>query len=169
MSTFLLALVVGCDGLDRVPITVGYHCAPDREEVVGCVYDGDTFYLNSCEGESVRLLGVNAGELDESLPEEERCWGPEAAAWLTDLLLGQRVRLEFDETCTDAYERTLAYVWIESAEPDGDDLLVNEALLLAGQARVIEPPFDDIRLKEVMESAEFAAQRAGLGLWSACE
>ncbi len=165
--SLLFALAVGCS-LDVVPIAYGDRCAIDREAVVGCVYDGDTFHLDDCDGETVRLLGVNTGELSESYPEAERCWGAEAAAWVTEQLTGQEVRLEFDVECFDEYERTLAYAYLPGAGDNGEDVLFNELLILEGHARVIYPPYDEIRLKDQLYAAEAIAEAAGGGIWDAC-
>lgn len=65
------------------------------------VIDGDTFVLKS--GERVRLLAVNAPEIDV-------CLGKEAADLMTKLVLNRRVRLE--EITRDDYGRTLAVVFV---------------------------------------------------------
>ena len=170
----LLALAAGCEGLDRVPILAGERCAPDRVDRVVCVRDGDTFVLEGdgadcLSGEAVRMLGVDADEIAH--PEqgtEAECWGDEAMAWLAGWLReGTEVRLEFDAECTDAYSRTLAYVWLAGEGPGGEDLMLNEAIIGAGQAVVYED-FDNLRWAEPLYSAEAGAEAAGLGLWGAC-
>lgn len=167
MGSLLSLLVLSaCRDLDRVPVMAGERCAADREDVpVACVLDGDTFQVDACGGESVRLLGVNAPEIAHDGTEVDMCWGPEAAAWLADLLDGVEVRLSYDRKCTDGYDRTLAYAWIPDDE--GDELLVNELLVREGMAPVYED-FDDIRLAEVLYTAQDIAQAAGAGLWGAC-
>ena len=97
---------------------------------------------------------------------------------LTSLLLGQTVRLEFDapsganadDPCADVYGRTLAYVWVPDGDPDDDldDRFVNQEMVLRGFVRVYEE-FDDIRLADLLYTAEQAARDAGVGLWGACE
>jgi len=169
----------GCEGLDRVPILAGERCAPDREDRVVCTRDGDTFVLEGVAagedadcttGEAVRMLGVDADEIAH--PEqgtEAECWGDAAAAWLAGWLReGTTVRLEFDAECTDAYDRTLAYVWLPEAGPGGEDLMLNEQIIREGQAVVYED-FDNIRWAEPLYSAEAAAENSGLGLWGVCQ
>lgn len=160
-----LCALAACQPLDEVPVFGGGGCAPERVETVACVYDGDTFQVGQCGGESIRLLGINAPEL-ESTDGPEECWGRESANWLSDLLTGATVTLRFDETCTDTYERTLAYVYVENE--DGDPYLVNEASVREGQSRVYED-FDDILLADVLYSAQDYAQREEAGLWGACQ
>ena len=154
-------------GLDHTPILAGERCADDREEEVACVLDGDTIVLGNCEtGENVRMLGVDADEIAHNDSEVAECWGDEAAAWTTDKLLGETVRLEFDKECEDKYQRTLAYVWLPEAN-DGEDELVNLSIILQGQAYFYEE-FGDIRWHAAMESAQSNAQTGGQGFWSEC-
>lgn len=164
-SPILLVLVAGCTPLDSVPVFDGTACAPTRVDDVSCVLDGDTFQVGGCGGESVRLLGINAPEIahDDSSAE---CYGDASAAWAADLLTGVSVTLKFDETCQDAYGRTLAYVYY--TDDDGEERLFNETSVREGMSRVYED-FDDIKLAPVLYAAQDAAQRDGAGLWSACE
>lgn len=166
----LTSLLSGCKGLDVVPILEGDHCAAPREEIVACTLDGDTFNVGVCGGESVRLLGVDAPEIAHNDSEVPDCWGPESESFLRAYLEGATVRLEFDTTCTDTYERTLAYAWLPDGDPEdeSDDILVNAEIIRLGYATVYED-FDDIRLISLLDNAQWAAEAAGAGLWSACE
>jgi micrococcal nuclease len=166
VAPLLFVVLAACHDLSAVPIVAGEHCAPARDEDVACTLDGDTFQVGTCGGESVRLLGVAAPEIAHNASEVDECWGPEAAAWLTDRLAGQTVRLEFDAVCTDTYERTLAYAWI--LEDDGTEVLLNEEIVAEGQARVYAD-FDDIRLRDKLYAAQAAAVSANKGLWAVCE
>lgn len=159
-------LAGGCRGLDSVPIIAGEHCASDREETVGCIRDGDTVELSACGGEAVRLLGVDAPEIAHDAQVEE-CFGPDAAVWMTERILREDVRLEFDAVCADVYERTLAYIWTVDQET-GEETLVNEAIIRAGYARVYEE-FDNIRLADRLYAAQADAQAMNAGLWAVCE
>jgi micrococcal nuclease len=162
-----LLLASACSGLDRVPIVDDddvQGCAPGRDEEVACTLDGDTFHVGDCGGESIRMLGVDAPEIAHNDSEVAQCWGDEAAAWLDDYLTGEDVRLTFDEKCTDAYDRTLAYVWIYEGE---EAILVNEEIIRAGYARFYEE--FDVRLEARFQSAQDAAQADDLGLWAECE
>lgn len=144
----------------------GTQCAPDRIETVDCVLDGDTVQVGSCGGESIRLLGINAPEIAHEGNAAE-CWGPEAGAWLADLLLGQEITLRFDEVCLDKYGRTLAYIYLTDPET-GDMSLVNETSVREGQSVVYED-FDNIKLANVLYAAQDVAQRESVGLWGECE
>lgn len=165
----ILLLLAGCRGLDAVEIVTRDpedFCAPDREVTVACVRDGDTIELGACGGEAVRLLGIDTPEIAHDSTEVDECFGPQAAAWMADRLVGVDVRLEFDATCADIYGRTLAYVW--ALESDGTETLVNEEILRAGYARVYED-FDDIRLADRLYAAQADAQTINAGLWAVCE
>lgn len=166
MSVAILALLFGCRGLDSVAIVAGEHCAADRDVTVGCIRDGDTFEVDSCEGEAVRMLGVDAPEIAHDSTEVDDCFGPESTDWLTDLLLEEEVRLEFDADCDDGHERTLAYAWL--TDDEGEETLANEAIIRAGYARFYEE-FSDIRLADRLAAAEADAQAANAGLWGVCE
>ncbi len=175
-SVAAVALLAGCKGLDVVPTFSVDECpvygdangatASSREAVVARTLDGDTFETE--DGETVRLLGVNSPEIEHP-DQAEECWGPEAADWAEETLTGQTVRLGFDHTCTDKYGRTLAYIWtVGDPETTDDDVLINEAIIRAGAARVYED-FDDIKLAPVLYDAEAVAQREEAGLWGVCE
>lgn len=157
--------LAACQGLDRVPLFDGTACAPDRVVEVACVLDGDTFQVGTCGGESIRMLGINAPEIAHEGNEAE-CYGDASAEWLTEKLTGQTVTLRFDETCTDVYDRTLAYVYLTTE--DGEEELVNGTSLREGQSRVYED-FSDIKLIDVLRSEQDQAQREAAGLWGECE
>lgn len=162
-----LLLLVSCRTLDAVPILNGVSCAPDREAEVLRVLDGDTF--ETTEGETIRFLGINAPEIAHP-DQDEECWGPESASWMTEQLTGQVVKLGFDATCLDVYGRTLAYVWTQGTDTGdtSDDLLLNTESVRQGQSRVFED-FDDIKLADILYAAEAVAQRESFGLWGVCE
>lgn len=186
-----LLLAPACRDFDElVPILAPEaFCASERVEFVDCTIDGDTVYVGGCStGESVRLLGVQAPEIEHP-PDPAQCWGDEAWAWLDERLAGAQVTLAFDQECTDIYGRTLAWIWLEGdeADPIWDELvaldglgidadagtyevLVNEWLVRAGQARLYDEGFArDVRYYERLEAAEAMAALEGRGLWGACD
>ena len=158
--------LLSCQSLDEMNLLDANNCAPTRNVVVARVLDGDTF--ETTEGETIRLLGINAPEIEHP-PDAEECWGSESATWLNEELYGQELRLGFDVTCEDAYERTLAYAWVEGPlEEDTDDVLINELSVREGQSRVYED-FDNVSLADVLYAAEALAQAESVGLWGVCE
>ena len=78
---------------------------PPVKRVVVTVYDGDTFVLSS--GEKVRLSMIDA-------PETGQPYAAEAAQYLSQLVLGRKVRLKFTGSGHDRYGRILAEVYIDS-------------------------------------------------------
>lgn len=125
------------------------------------VVDGDTIHvLRHGRDVTIRLIGMDTPEVDWYGGEAE-CFGARAGRFLTDLLDGERVRLEFDEERIDPYGRTLAYVYLD------DGRSVNELLVRRGHATVtIFEPND--RYEDRLRAAEAGARSSGAGLWSAC-
>jgi micrococcal nuclease len=122
---------------------------------VSRVIDGDTIELES--GERVRYLLVDTPESTSDV----ECWGPEAKEANRVLVEGQIVELEYDEECTDGYERLLAYVSL-------DGRLVNEVIIERGHGCVLHiPPNGEDRV-EAMRAAEEHARQHRNGLWGAC-
>ncbi len=180
--------------IETIPIEAapGSSCLDRDEYVVACVVDGDTIDLTACgdeEGIRIRMLGIDAPETAKGdIPAE--CLADEAAAELSERLLGERVRLTFDVACTDVYDRVLAYVWLEddaldamAAEPGVDELLdelsagadepsllLNEWLLYTG----VVWPFDEdwvapLIYQTRMDAAVAHAEAGASGVWGECE
>ena len=115
--------------------------------VVSAVLSGDTIEVfRDGQFTTVRYLGIDAPELDEPC-------GPEAARANADLVLPLEVRLEPDQTNTDAEGRLLRYVYIGAIQ-------VNAALVEAGWA-VPSPQPPDTRF--AAELAALATPGAGRG------
>jgi len=133
------------------------------------VVDGDTVRVlvdGQREDISVRLIGIDTPEtVAPGRPVE--CFGPEASEFAEQLLDGARVLLEFDPTQgeTDRYDRTLAYVWVES--PSGELTLFNLAAITGGFAEEVTYAADYAWQAEFI-AADRAAREAGVGRWSAC-
>jgi micrococcal nuclease len=136
------------------------HAATAAEWTVVGVVDGDTIEVaRGAETDTVRLLGIDTPETHHPTKTVE-CFGPEAAAYTDQQLLGRSVRLEADIEGRDRYGRRLAYVVF-----DGERF--NDELLRRGYARllVIEPNHTYAR---TMLREELDAKRAGRGLWGEC-
>ena len=137
--------------------------------VVDRVVDGDTVKV-TLDGEqvSVRLIGINTPEtVKPGSPIE--CFGPESSDFAVDLLDGQSIVLEFDESqgYLDRYGRVLAYVW--RVLPDGTLRLFNEEAVRGGFAYERQYSDGPYAWKDAFDDAQREAQEAGVGLWSACE
>jgi len=112
--------------------------------------DGDTVVLET--GEKFRYLGIDA-------PEANQRWGPEAKTFNEEMVLDKRVKVELDSTKLDKYGRILGYIWV-------DDVLVNEALVERGYAKVnlikgeAKPKYLDR-----LQKAENWAKQNNDGIW----
>jgi micrococcal nuclease len=129
------------------------------------VVDGDTLVVDRGNGdERVRIVGVDTPEtVAPNAPVE--CYGPEASAYVTDLLTGATVRLESDpsQADSDRYGRLLRYVWVATDAGAWNSV---EALLLFGG--FAEPYPESHSRKAGFDTLGAEAQAAGRGMWGAC-
>ena len=91
------------------------------------IIDGDTIKVKIGEKiESVRLIGIDAPEMDEETKEK----AIESKQYLENLLKNQNIYLERDETQDDrdVYNRLLRYIYLE------DKTLVNKKMIEADKA-----------------------------------
>lgn len=92
------------------------------------VVDGDTIEVKIGEKvESVRLIGIDAPEMNEETKER----AIESKQYLENLLKNQKIYLENDETQDDrdVYNRLLRYVYLR------DRTLINKKMIEAGMAK----------------------------------
>ena len=125
------------------------------------VIDGDTVIVD-IDGKDVhiRLIGVDTPEsVAHDGYKQNTKEGEEASAYITNLLEGNTVYLEYDQEPTDEYGRTLCYVYLHDKST-----MVNELLLKQGYARTmtIEP---NVKYEERFFSAEQHAKETGQGFW----
>ena len=130
-----------------------------RLHVVESVVDGDTIILEN--NIKVRLLGVNA-------PEIENCFGEESKKYLQQLILGRKVFLEKDQKATDQYGRLLRYVILRNDNPEVNDVFANNVLVQNGYAKseYIKP---NRRYLQLLQAGEREAEMSKLGMWGVCE
>ncbi len=123
---------------------------------VAKVLDGDTIVLKG--GERVRLLGINAPEI-EGRHRDGEPGGMAAKEWLQEKLQGRNVYLEYDWQKQDHYERLLAHLYLLNGEH------LNLTLVEKGLAMVnLLPP--NLRHADAMIRAQQRAERQKLGIWS---
>lgn len=124
------------------------------------IVDGDTFWLyNGTEdGEKIRLIGVDAPESRNAFKKKIGYYGKESKIYLTNLLKGKRVKLEYDVDNTDQYGRTLAYVYLE------DGTFVNADLIKNGYAMVMTVP-PNVKYAEEFVRLQQEARENNRGLW----
>jgi micrococcal nuclease len=106
----------------------------------------------------LRLLGIDAPTTVAS-GDVVTPWDSKARALLKQLVVGRTVWLQLDRRRLDDQDRYLAYVFV-------DDLLVNEALVRAGLARVATYPGDSTSMLRRLQRAEREARRQRRGFWS---
>ena len=142
-----------------------FHYASDeqvRSEYyrVKKVVDGDTFWIDngSEKGLKIRLIGVDAPESRNSGTREAAYFGREASYYLTTLISGKKVRLEYDVDHFDRYGRTLAYVYLE------DGTFVNAALVKNGYATVMTVP-PNVKYADTFLKLERKARNQNRGMW----
>ncbi len=119
------------------------------------VYDGDTILLEN--GKKVRLLGIDAPEIDHETGKNEFMALP-AREFNVRLLRNARVSLEYDRERKDRYGRYLAYVFLE------DGLMLNGLLLREGLAHVF---YFTLNLKHQGRFLllQRQAMKKGVGIW----
>lgn len=118
--------------------------------VVSRVADGDT--VTCTDGVRIRLLGIDAPELDQSP------FGDQSHAALKALLpTGRSARIELDVETRDDFGRTLAYLWVA-------DSFINEAMVRQGWALTFTLAPND-RYEDRIRAAEEAAMQETVGHW----
>lgn len=117
-------------------------------KIVSRVIDGDTFVLK--DSTHVRLIGIDT-------PEKKDPFFDSATAYVKAFVHNEKVRLEFDETKTGVFGRTLAYVYI-------GDICLNEELLKSGLATVTDKKYRFSK-RDIYLSIEAEAKRLKKGKW----
>jgi micrococcal nuclease len=151
LATMAPGRVAAPDGADRT--------SGEKARVVS-VHDADTITVRlGGRSEKVRLVGVDAPELQDERPEYRRV-AEAAYEFARDALKGKTVSLEVDsrQGDRDRYARLLRYVIL------GDGTNFNEELVRKGYARVYNR--FSFELKKEFRAVEAEAKRQQLGLWS---
>jgi len=127
---------------------------------VSKIVDGDTFWIINAKGqeEKVRLIGVDAPESRKSGKKEIGYYGKESKAYVTQILTGKKVRLEYDVSKYDRYKRTLAYVYLENGT------FLNAFLIKNGYASVMTVP-PNVRHADLFVQLQKEARENKRGLW----
>ena len=130
------------------------YALADITGIVLKVVDGDTVHVMD-EGNKrykVRLLGIDAPELDQS-------YGIESKDMLADLIMDKRVSIIY--TKKDKYKRVLGQIFL-------DEMDVNLAMIRSGLAWHFKRYSRDQAKKDVpiYSRAEQLARENAIGLWS---
>lgn len=144
-----------CAGCTDNPPSCRTECGP-CSGVVARVIDGDTIELTT--GETIRYIGVDTPETTRG---KDECFGQEAVEYNKLRVENKNITIEYDKSCTDRFERTLAYVYV-------DDWMINMDMLELGYGKLlIIAPCD--RYEEAMTFAETSAQDNNRGGWGVCD
>jgi len=127
---------------------------------VSKIVDGDTFWIINAKGENekIRLIGVDAPESRKTGKKDVGFYGKESKAYLEGILMGKKVRLEYDVSKYDRYKRTLAYVYLENGT------FLNAHLIKNGFASVMTVP-PNVRHAEQFVRLQKEAREKKRGLW----
>lgn len=132
------------------------------------VVDGDTIVIET--GERVRLIGIDTPEIHESnkLYRDSRKshkdtrlikeLGMRSFNFVSGLLQGQRVKLEFDVEKQDKYGRLLAYVYLK------DGTFVNAKIVEQGYASLMTIP-PNVKYADFFKQLYQQARESKRGLW----
>lgn len=130
---------------------------PKDKSIVTKVIDGDTFWINNKE--KVRLIGIDAPETRNTRYKPKEPFAEQSKQFLSDLILGKEIILEYDAGKYDRYRRLLAYVYLL------DSTFVNKELVKEGYALImtVQPntKYADLFLEMQQEARENKR-----GLWA---
>ena len=140
---------------DCMPSGAGEMATIDR------VIDGDTVKLK--DGRHIRVLGINAPEVDHGRDHLGQALGEESRRAAEDFFSSdKRVRLFYDVESLDSYKRTLAHVY----DLKGNSL--SAELLRRGLGfHVAIPP--NLSLNNCLRAQEAVARKKSLGVWNHAE
>jgi len=123
------------------------------------VIDGDTIKL--ANGQNLRYIGIDTPETKikegQRFVPKPQPFSLEAAQLNKDLVEGKTVRVEFDVTKTDKYNRLLGYCFI-------GDTFVNAEILRQGLAVTYTYP-PNIKYTDILLTAQKEAKDNKRGLW----
>jgi len=151
----ILASILGWnwqEGLVKLKQAGGYKQSttvfPKQAEITQAV-DGDTVEINN--GQTIRMLGINAPERGEAGFEE-------AKNYMEDIFDGKSVSLEYDTYQDDKYGRVLAYIWEDCQSAMGCNngkRMLNWLMVKRGLAKVVV--YEDrrkLKYEELLKEAE---------------
>ena len=133
---------------------VGWWWSPKGVEVVRIV-DGDNVVL--ADGREIRYINVDTPEVGE-------CFRDESTEINRQMVLGKKVRIEYDYDKIGPYGRELAYVWVTR---NGKEMMVNEYLLARGVGEFQVDNNNTKYLDRLVEAARIGHEEEK-GKWSQC-
>ena len=156
VSIALSIILVSCK---RKPSEITMPTSLEGPYPVTRTVDGDTIVVNINGADTkIRLIGIDAPESVHPDKEKNTEEGTIASEYMKDLLKGKAVYLEYDSEYKDAYDRVLAYVYLE------DKRMVNAILLEEGMAAVYTVP-PNTKYSEYFLGLQKTAREKGKGFW----
>lgn len=152
-------LLFGFQALCVVPVSAGDCMPAGKGELVQVerVYDGDTLKLQ--DGRHVRVLGVNAPEVDHGNERSGQALGRESQLAAEEFWRANRsARLFYDVQRVDRYGRTLAHVY----DAKGNSLAAHLLRKGLGFHAAIPP---NLSLQECLVGQELLARKSAVGVW----
>jgi len=163
-----LAFLLSILGFNLYQSGDGQPSFSETQEVkVEEVIDGDTIRVRDLETDEVfrvRYLGIDTPEFDGL--DYESCFSSQATEKNKELVLDQKLILEFDIDKYDRFGRTLAYVYTLD-ELGEKEIFVNLELLQEGYARFYLDKQNILHQDELAQAA-LSAQEDFSGLWGSC-
>lgn len=164
----LFSLLFGFDIYENQP---DFFEVGEIEEIEGVeveeVIDGDTIRVKNIKtGEvfNVRYLGIDTPEFKG--PDYKTCFYSQAKEKNEELVLDEKLLLEFDIDKYDRFGRTLAHIYV--LDEDGEkETFVNLELLQEGYARFYLDKHNILYQDEFVQAA-LSAQEDFLGIWGSC-
>ncbi len=149
---YLIAAFIVIVLLTRYVSEIGDDPVPaDRFRVIR-VLDGDTVELNG--GDRLRLLGIDCPEKGDNFYDS-------AKAYLTNLVYGQNLEVDFSFRRRDGYGRLLGYIY-------ANKMFINEAILRSGLGHLYL--FEDNMKDSAQINRLLEAQKEAIfnnrGIWS---
>lgn len=132
---------------------------PDVRRVL-YVVDGDTIIVNHSNGkeEKIRLIGIDAPELRDSDTGQPQQHARNAKNYLSELVSGKTVRLQYDKEHYDKYGRTLAYIYLTNG------LFVNGEMVRKGYAQTLNIAPNGMHAWHLADLQK-EAKKAKRGIW----
>lgn len=103
-------------------------------------------------GQKLRLLGIDAPDI------KQQPWGKSAKNYLEQLVIGQNLLLESEQSEPDQYNRILGYIWL-------GNVLINEELIKLGYV-LYSPYLLNNKYNQRFANAQDYARIMGLGIWN---
>lgn len=162
LVVLILSILFGVDQVTKTPKNSDDWAMFDHKPFrVTKIVDGDTIHIRRPTGDQetiVRLLGVDAPEMNDPTTNQPAHWGLQASKYLYARANDKVVTIRLEPIATrDKYDRLLAYVYLTDSD------CVNLALVRDGQA------YADRRFKHSYrpqyEQAENEARNKQRGLW----